>query len=150
MKNRRKCEHVVETQAQVAEKLGVSVRTVEGWTRRGMPGQRGAWDLAAIGIWLWQRARDHYGDGDGLLTWPLRVKRAQALRLEAAVVARTEHDRLIREAREERDQWFERILAMQIVVLPGLLCNKSIDAVRAELQLRRDEIMATGYGIRQA
>jgi hypothetical protein len=152
MKSGQKCDHIVQTLGQVAAAFGVSVRTAQGWSAMGIPGRRGAWDLLAIAAWLYKRDRERREriGGDDLHNWPLRLKRAQAIKAESAAVARTEHDRLIREARAERDIWFAQVFEAQVVVLPGLLAHKPIDEVRAELQRRRDEVMATGYGNRQA
>ena len=44
-------QKVVNTQQHVAEALGVSLKTVQGWRLRGMPGGQGNYDLDSIMQW---------------------------------------------------------------------------------------------------
>jgi hypothetical protein len=50
---------VVKTLREVGQAFGVSLNTVAAdWRPNGMPGRRGAWDLAAIATWKRLRLRD--------------------------------------------------------------------------------------------
>lgn len=53
-KKKTKSKHIAKSQAEVAEFVGQSVKTVQGWALQGMPGQQGCYDLAKVVQWLRQ------------------------------------------------------------------------------------------------
>ena len=55
---------VVATLREVLLFFGVSRPTIDNWRLMGMPGQRGAWNLAEIARWRRQRDLEKHGSTD--------------------------------------------------------------------------------------
>lgn len=106
---------VVRTLGEVARAFGVSLDTVKkGWRPSGMPGRRGAYDLAAIARWKRLRNRDPGQPASAGDIEALSRRRAAEARIKEAEAARKERDNRIRSGelleRSEVERWAANVM----------------------------------------